>query len=490
MSVFDKARERFSLIKALSNFQKSIFYPILFGTICTVSALSNIDIYLPLTLILSISVVFGTLFTDDLKFIFVPFIMIYYSIGMDFGGTFTEIKGEILGRFAFRGLIHFLICGIVMVICLIYRLIVSGAARNIFKRCGSFLWGILILDVAFMLNGVLSPVWDPRNLFYGALNAFVLTAVYLIFVGVLSVTENAVPYLCKVMVCFGYMIFAQTLILCAKLYINNQFFLHHYATGEIIGIDRGNIFFSWGIPTIIGAAVVLAIPSAFYLAKNHRFGLFYYISAFVFLGMTFVINTRSASLCGAFVTLVCIIICCFSGKNRKANSIFTLAILIISIIVGLIMIKKFNMTAIIKELLAFFRFDKTEDVRLAIWEHGWEVFKGAPYFGTGFVYDGNIDRIVFNNIYSNMYHNIIVEMFATMGILGALGFLIHLLSMAKVFFVRFSADKMLVLMTPILILIMSLFDNFFFYPNFQIVYAIFFAVADTCFYKKKKEIML
>jgi hypothetical protein len=77
-----------------------------------------------------------------------------------------------------------------------------------------------------------------------------------------------------------------------------------------------------------------------------------------------------------------------------------------------------------------------------------------------------------------MYHNIGLQFLAGMGIVGTAAFIFHLVEMGKLFFVKFSLDKFLLMLIPIMVIGTSIVDNFFFYPNFQIFYGVFLALAE------------
>ena len=109
---------------------------------------------------------------------------------------------------------------------------------------------------------------------------------------------------------------------------------------------------------------------------------------------------------------------------------------------------------------------------------GIEDFLSSPVFGVGFNDGGYPEALRNNNFFSNMYHCILIEIPAAMGIFGCLAFLLHGFELARVFFKKFSIDKMLVMMVPLSILGLSLVDNFFFYLHFQIYYGAFLSVAE------------
>ena len=154
-------------------------------------------------------------------------------------------------------------------------------------------------------------------------------------------------------------------------------------------------------------------------------------------------------------------------------------------IVGIIMIIKFDMTAVIQKIASIFRLDEGSEGRIWLWECGLADFIQFPIFGVGFSHGGNADGITYSNVYSNMYHNIFIEFLGSMGLVGFIAFAVHICEMFKVIFKKFSLEKLLFVSTPLLILSMSLFDNFFFYPNFQIVYTAFLVATEV--YAEEKQ---
>jgi UDP-N-acetylglucosamine:LPS N-acetylglucosamine transferase len=219
------------------------------------------------------------------------------------------------------------------------------------------------------------------------------------------------------------------------------------------------------------------------------------------LGAIFVINTRSALLFGGIAFVIGIIICCFKNKNKIANRAFTLSL----VGCGVIGLTAFlfiadNPTMIFEKLAATIRLDflTTEEAslsgifgdRASIWLGGLKDFISAPIFGVGFSVGrdmSGIDVSVHANIFDIMYHNIIVEFLGSMGLVGIIAFLFHLKHGIELTFRKFDWNRILVLLIPTSILAMSLLDNFFFYPNFAIVYGIFLACAELMLEEKRQE---
>jgi len=134
---------------------------------------------------------------------------------------------------------------------------------------------------------------------------------------------------------------------------------------------------------------------------------------------------------------------------------------------------------VLSAIAKILRFDISSDTgRSELWQNGFDDFKRSPLLGSGFA-DGAFDLgSENNNVYSNMYHCIIIQWLGAAGIVGCIAFLIHLIDCARLLFKRISSGKLVLMLVPLMIIAMSLLDNFFFYPHFQIFYAIFLALAE------------
>ena len=491
MTFFDKIREKNKIIAFLVRLQNSSFYPIFFAIICIISGTHGHEVYLPCIWFLTLTVLFGGLFSDDFKIFLVPALIMYYSIGFDLYDGLSSLLYSAASTPPFdpSSLPHFAICLALMLGVILYRLISSGLLKEIAPQKGLFFWGIIAIDVAFLLNGLFSPSWRPVNLLYALLMGSGLTLFYCVFLVLLSRSKDTISFACKSLVCAGIVVVAQTGIrviqLIAKGYTNV------FIGDSHIILNRHMISLAWGVPTITGAVIALAIPAALYLARTRRFPALSCSCALMFLMATFVINTRSALLFGGIVFVIGIIICCFKNKNKVANRIFAISLVGVGV-VGIIvfMIIADNPMKIFEKIAGMIRLDfLVEDEcsfgdvfgeRAQIWLGGLRDFISAPIFGVGFSVGRDMGGFssVNSNIFDIMYHNIIVEFLGSMGIVGIFAFLFHLKHGLELIFRKFSWDRILVLFVPVLILSMSLLDNFFFYPNFAIVYGIFLACAE------------
>ena len=474
MGIFAEWREKVPFIKGLVNAQKTVWYPVLFAALCILGGINDHTVYIPVMWVLIAFHLFSVLFTDDNKVFLTPLCMIYFAIGCDTDpGAFGQTGGELLSFMSDDALGHIIAMGIVGVGSFLIRLFVDGSIARVLKKRRAFTWGIIAMDVAFMLNGIGSPTYNTANIGYGALLAMGFTVVYFLVSGMIENSEDPVTYGCYVMVGTAYIALIQALVVAWRLHSDGKLILNA-STSPII--NKGLITLGWGISTVIAAVFVLGIPAAMYLAKNRRGSLFTYFSCFLFICGSIIVNTRSAMIVSIGAFAICTLVCCIRGRNKRAIRIYAIIGLALAVTTFAYILKN---VMTFDELLTFLRIDEYRDSgRGSLWKNGIEDFKNSPVFGAGFSDGGYPDNKRFNNFYSNMYHCILVQMPGAMGTVGCIAILVHFVELAKTFFKNFSVDKMLLLFVPLMIIGMSLLDNFFFYLEFQIFYGVFLALAE------------
>lgn len=487
MTLFDRIREKNKLISLMVKIQNSAFYPALFAVICIFSGTGDESVYLPCMWLVTALTVLAGLFSDDLKVFVLPAFMGYYFLGMDAENGYFYPSTESLPPFNTENIIHFTACICIMLAVIVYRMIVTGMAKEMLTKRGLFFWGLLLFGGALTLGGLFSPSWRIHSLLFGLMIALILLIFYMFFVTILSHSKDGIAYACKCLVFMGYAVLGQILILAYRLH-SQGILVRQYGTTYIL--NRHLLSLSWGVATIIGGVIVMAIVAAVYLMHNRKWPLLSFISALIFWISTVLIDTRSAIIFGAIALVFGCTLCCINGRNRIFNRVLS-GCAAASAIVAVFVIIKYpdNYGEIFGNILDFLRLDFDPDTaeemddffssRLSIWWDGLWDFISSPLFGKGFAegymdIDSNIP-----NYYTRMYHNIIVQLAASLGVVGLFTFAIHIKHMVEVTMRRFSVEKLLVLLMPFCIAGMSLVDNFFFYPNFIIVYTAFIAAAEV-----------
>ncbi len=484
MDVFDRIREKSKFISFLVRLQNTALYPILFAIVCAFSGVNGKEVYLPCIYILSAVVIITGLFASDLKVFFVPFILFLYSVGLDVAeGYYKEVNPR--AEFDISSVPHFVICGLLIISVMVYKLASRGLLREMFIKRGMFFWGIILLDAALLIGGIFSGNFGISSVLWALMFAVVLTFCYFLFSAIVQESADCSAYLCKILVSLGYAVMVQILITTYRLHINNH--LIFVDMRGVKSIMRGVFNLSWGLSTIIGAVLAVALFACMYLMRNRRFPILSCISAVLFfLGSVF-LNTRSSILIGGLIFIIGLILNCFGCKNKICNRFSVLAILIVGALGVTVFIRSFPDTykSIIAEALKVLRLNfNLESIetlstnRITIWKEGIANFISEPLFGVGINKGYPISGTVSVNIFNDMYHNVIIQMLASCGMFGIFALVMHLKHLLEVTVRCFSADRLLLMLVPLGILTMSLFDNFFFYPNFMIIYTAALACAE------------
>ena len=461
--------------RQIDRYLNSVWYPICLGALCAFSGLGGSSRYTVCMGLIAVTVLLTILFATDLKPLFAPMLMSFCALGKDSQASYADQIGDVMLSYNDAAFAFVIGLGILAVTALLIRFWKDGTIKDIWQNGGRLGWSILVLDVAFLLNGVGSPDWVPLDIGYGALMAFGFTFFYFICVSIARRGENTAKFACQCMVCTSFLGLAQLAVLFVNL---QQQGLLAFRMGMLTGDSRTAMELGWGISTSVSAYLVLGIPAAFYLAANHRFSGFSYALAFVLFGCIVMQGSRGPILTGAAAMLVGIIACCF-GKNKDLCRKLALGVLcLIPVFLLLIHFALLPLPQLWERLLEVTRLDNLAgDGRFTLWERGLEHFSVSPVLGVGFERGAFIGYGIPQNVFGKMYHNIGIQFLAAMGAVGGAAFLFHLWQVGCVLR-KPTAKKVLLLTLPFMILTMSLVDNFFFYLNQQIAYCMFLAVAE------------
>lgn len=455
--------------RQIDRYLNSVWYPICLGALCAFSGLGGSSRYTVCMGLIAVTVLLTVLFATDMKPLFAPMLMSFCALGKDSNVSYGDQVGDVMLSYNDTAFCFVILLGILAVTALLIRFWKDGTLQDIWEKKNTCGISILIMDVAFLFNGVGSSDWVPINIAYGALMAFGFTFFYFVCVSIARRGENVAWYACVCMVCTA---------LLGILQIGFVLFKQGVLSFPVDGKYRENIELGWGIATSIPAYLVLGIPAAFYLAVNHRCSLLSYLLAFGIFGGVVMLGSRGPILVGTVVMPIGIVACCF-GKNKAFCRKFALGILcLIPVCFLLAHLFVLPIPQLVQRVLELTRFDSlAKDGRVAIWERGWGHFLSSPLFGVGFDKGAIVGRDVMRNVFANMYHNILVQFGAAMGIVGTIACICHFWQVGHLLR-KLTAKKVLVLTLPLMIVLMSVVDNFFFYLNQQIAYCMFLAVAE------------
>lgn len=489
MGIFAKLREKNGVIAKIAAFQKTTYYPVLYALLGVISCSCGYAVYVPIYYILAALTLFSALFCDDDKVLLVPILLSYFCIGGDGILSYGDAVQGAAGFFHPIGKVNMLIAGGIIFASVLLRLIFGGIVKDAFRRRGLLSYSLFGLAAALLLNGLFSRAWQPLDLAYGAFMAFGLLFTYLLVLPVADRSSGTLLYVCKLCLIAGLMICAESWILIVKLAAQGKFIeldeFGHWTGGFI----RDYQVLGWGVSTYAAGFLAAFIAPVMYIAyKRRKSGASYTAAAFMLLTI-FALNSRTAMLFGGILFVVCAVFCCVSGPNRAINRTVTLFFVGIALLLGTFVLAYVGLDGIGDMLAKILRFEQGDNDRFNRWANGWKDFLSAPIFGVGFMDGGTAAGQAAQNMYSNMYHNIGVQLLGGMGLFGVVAFLIHIKEFVVLLVRKFTAGRLILAMGAIGILAMSLLDNFFFFFSFQLFYGAFLALCEKELELRRAEVL-
>ncbi len=328
----------------------------------------------------------------------------------------------------------------------------------------------LLLSAAFLLNGALGGEWLPASLGYGfaqILTFFVFF--YLFYLGLKNEDGRELA---------SYLAYCSAI--CAIVIAVNMF--TYIITVDNFLVDgtflRYNFAVGFGNVNTVGQNLAVLIPMIFYGAMKNRAPLLYFAVSLICLAGIAVTLSRNAWIIGGVAFALCFVIAALCGERKRMFRVlmplFAAACLFAVIFYGDVLYELFKAN--------FVRgFD--DNGRFELWNYGIEEFLAAPIFGKGFY---ALDLVeVFG--FPLMVHNTVIQLLASMGVIGLLAYGYYRIETAKPFFCRPTLEKTMLGFSVLIVLVGSLLDNFIFYIPHMLYYPIALAVAFRI-YTEEKEV--
>jgi len=368
------------------------------------------------------------------------------------------------------GSVWIIVIGVVIGVSLIYRVIRDR--ERFLHRKYFLLPSILILAGAYLLSGIgCRGYWElaGRNWLFALLQGLAILVPYILFSAGVDWKKARKDYFAWIGFCAG------SLLVCEILYI-------YRTPGVIIDgvIHRENIYTGWGIHNNLGGMLAMMIPFAFYLATKYHKGWIGTVIGSGFLLGVILSCSRNAIFVGAAAYIICVILMLLYARNRKANFIAVAVICTVSIV--LLSLFYQPILRLFSSLLSL-GFDPNS--RDSIFMDGLRLFIRYPVFGGSFFstefvpWDwSTIGK--FSSFFAPRWHNTIVQMLASCGIVGMAAYLYHRVQTARLFFATLSKETAFAGVSVFVLLICSLFDCHFFNIGPTLFYAMALAMAENC----------
>ncbi len=322
--------------------------------------------------------------------------------------------------------------------------------------------GMLILCGVMMINGAFCEYYTVSNAIYPISFVLSMLGVYVLFACYMRFDESAFEYF---MTC----VLAASLLICAEL-------LLAYLTGGVKFVNgsvvKESVVLGWGIWTAIGGMLAFLMPVCFWFAHSHKRGWIFYLLGFLEYFCILLSQSRGALLFGTGVLGLCLIVLCVSGENRRQNRILTAVVAAVGVLGVLLLWDK--LMGVLQNYLAY---GMDDNGRFDIWRIGWKNFTDYPIFGAGF-YNSFAYEGWQKDVYPYLYHNTVLQMAATGGVLLLGAYLYHRGTTVLLVVKQPSAGKTFLGICILGLISFSLLDVIFFNTYPTIIYSLMLLFMD------------
>ena len=415
-------------------FYNSYYYPIII--IFSVFLGHTFGLELFSIIICGASASLGLFCCKKLNFILSPALSVFFCLSKK-----NAFNGE--GNFFSIGsLIVVFVIASIFIVSLVLHFIINRNIYNFKSPTKSPLFlGFMIFSIAIILNGLFAKdSFSWLNLGF----SFVLAisyfgTFYLWYIGIDF--ENDFKKYCT------YILFLVSILITLEFYslfLNGQI---KFENGEII---KESIVTGWGIWNTMGCYLSMLLPIHFIFASHvKKYGFLFYGTGIISYLAIVLSLSRSSLIAGTLVIAISVITSCFVGENKKTNRLITCSLALLGIC-GIIIFWD-NIANVFADYLSR---GLDDNGRFEIYKFGISKFLQYPIFGDGF----------YNSIYKMDtglpfgYHNTIVQMMASCGIVGLLCYLFHRYQTILLAIKRRGVDNLYYYLCICALLITSLFD--------------------------------
>lgn len=441
-------------IKKLNLLFCSKYYPLIIGLlmiICNIFALEGF-VYT----ILFILTITNLLISKETRGT-IPSIL-FFQLGMSYKNGLSFKKDPSIPNIYSHQwfVIYLIVLGSLVVLSAIFNLVIFKQYKNGFSKSLPLLPGAISLAFAYLLSGVFSKGYSLNNFLFSISNVGMNLAIFLYFSNTSYQTLNKK----QIMEHLSYIMVATSLIVIFEL-------VYIYISNGIIGSDgsiqKYKIQTGWGLQNSMAALLLYTYPFVFYLTlKEENKRKIPFIVLLILIPISIFFTLARTSIIFIFIQVfVFIIYLIYKSKLKKSNLIL---LLLISIDVVSLLYLAFEqkMFYMFKSMFAM---GLSSDSRLDLYKTGFEHLFNNPIFGFGWfgLHDPGYYAPSATFFAPNLkYHNIVVQILASTGLFGMVGFIILLSNITSVTFNKIDKEKSIIFFTIIVILASSLIDNFFF----------------------------
>ena len=369
-----------------------------------------------------------------------------------------------------NGGIYLFCLAVALVVALLVHVIRNR--QHLFSKKHSLLPGLMVLAGTYLLSGIGSNGYTQlalKNILFALLQGACLLIPYWLISGGVDWSRTRRDYLAWTGFAAG------GVLLCQILWI-------YFSTEVVVDgiIERTNIYTGWGMYNNMGCLLAMMIPFAFYLATKYRKGWIGSVVGTAFLIGVILTCSRGSILVGAAMYVFCIICMLRYANNRKANFV-ALVTSVVSVLLIIILFHR-QLLLLFSTLLGKGMDPSTRDV---IYQNGLRLFAENPIFGISFYPPDGVSwswstAPGFTAFFPPRWHNTIVQLLASCGIVGFGAYLWHRVQTVRLFLHRRTKEAVFIACSILVLLICSLLDCHLFNFGPALFYAMALAFAENC----------
>lgn len=336
---------------------------------------------------------------------------------------------------------------------------------------------MLVLGGGYLLSGAFSGHYFDHgmgNMLFAFIQFAAVFGFYFLFTGAVRWKEVPKGYLAWTGLCVGFAL----LLEIVYIYIANDVIVD----GVIL---RERIYSGWGNYNNMGAVMAMTIPLAFYLACIRRHGVLYHLCALIFLFGTLLTCSRGAILAAVAVYMLSFALVVYKDLHTKSG-VLAHVITMLAITVLLLLFHD-ELYRLFQELLE--KGFASPD-RYKIYEEGIKQFQKFPIFGGSFY---PIDYMpfdfseieAFSSFFPPRWHNTVVQLLASCGIVGMAAYLYHRVETTRLFLRKRTVAKTIIGLSILALLGSSLLDCHFFNVGPTLFYSMMLAYAEKTEVRQK-----
>ena len=427
--------------------------------------------------------IYVSIFSEDLRSIMPLFILCYITPSkINNPGTFTG------GLFYGETGTYLIAVASVSVLALILRIILDPkmGLRRLLTTKRALLPSMLILGASYLLSGILHPQYAEyakNNLIFASIQFASVFLLYVIFSAAIDWESFDFDYFAALGLTIG-------LVVAAEVGIT-------YLVGDVISdgaIIRYQIQTGWGCYNNVGAIITISIPFAFYFAsRKTENAIFFFTACFLFVAVIF--SCSRGSLVGALFAFIPSIIYTFvTSENKIQFRISSFVLLIVLLLMAVTNLEK--LIDVFRNVPAIFvqendNITASDSGRFDYYKAGFQVFLRNPIFGQSFypieheLYSFSVVSD-FISFFPPRWHNTVIQMIASCGIVGLIAYLYHRFKTIELYFKKPTKENTYLLFAMISFCAMSFLDCHFFNVGPVFFYSMTFAVAEFAPTKYKK----